>query len=240
MVLLDGARQPYGEATSLLVGDHVRIEPQRVPDNPFVPEFAQPLRETDVDLDPLRQFAVWYVQAAEAGVRAPEAAALATASADAVPSVRIVLVKHYDERGFQFYTNYGSRKGRELTANPRGALLFHWDTSGRQVRIEGRVDRVSPEENAAYVRSRPPGSQLSALASPQSRPIDSREELERRVAQLAAEHRDRELPLPSDWGGFRLIPRSFEFWQHREDRLHDRLLYTRAGDGSWRLQRLAP
>jgi pyridoxamine 5'-phosphate oxidase len=188
----------------------------------------------------MRQFAAWYEEAADADVRAPEAAALATASAQCEPSVRIVLVKQHDERGFVFYTAYGSRKGRDLSANPRAALLFHWDPLGRQVRIEGPVQRLGPDESSAYVRSRPRGSQLSALVSPQSRPIESRETLEQRVAELAAAHRDHELPLPADWGGFRLIPRLFEFWQHREDRLHDRLIYTPADDGSWRLGRLAP
>jgi pyridoxamine 5'-phosphate oxidase len=205
-----------------------------------VTDFAQPLREEDVDRDPLRQFLVWFQEAARAGVRAPEAAALATASPQGEPSVRIVLVKRYDERGFVFYTNYESRKGRDLNGNPRAALLFHWDALGRQVRIEGPVERVSAEETLAYVRSRPRGSQLSALASSQSRPVETRGALEQRVAELAAAHRGVELPVPAEWGGFRLIPQVFEFWQHREDRLHDRLLYTSAGDGSWRLQRLAP
>jgi pyridoxamine 5'-phosphate oxidase len=165
---------------------------------------------------------------------------VATATTDGAPSARIVLVKRADESGFVFYSNYESRKGRELAANPRAALLFHWDVLGRQVRIEGRVERTSPDESSAYVRSRERGSQLSALASPQSRTIDSRALLEQGVARLAATHRGAELPLPGAWGGFRLHPESFEFWQHREDRLHDRLLYTRRSDGDWRLERLAP
>jgi pyridoxamine 5'-phosphate oxidase len=205
-----------------------------------VPDFAQPLREQDVDRDPLRQFQFWFEQAANAGVPAPEAAAVATASPDGAPSVRMVLVKQADESGFVFYSNYESRKGRELAANPRGALLFHWSLIGRQVRIEGRVERTSPGESGAYVRSRQRGSQLSALASPQSQTIDSRELLEQRLAELAARHQGAELPLPENWGGFRLIPETFEFWQQRDDRLHDRLRYRRRPNGAWRLDRLAP
>jgi pyridoxamine 5'-phosphate oxidase len=152
----------------------------------------------------------------------------------------MVLVKSADESGIVFYSNYESRKGRELAANPRAALLFHWDVLGRQVRVEGSVARTSGEESAVYVRSRPRASQLSALASPQSRTIESREALEQLVAQLAAEYEGSPLPTPDLWGGFRLAPETFEFWQHRDDRLHDRLRYTRRGDGSWTLDRLAP
>jgi pyridoxamine 5'-phosphate oxidase len=204
-----------------------------------VPDFV-PLREEDLDPDPLKMFAAWFQQAADAGVTAPEAAAVATASADGVPSVRMVLVKQYDERGFVFFTSYESRKGLELAANPHAALLFYWAPLGRQVRIEGAVERAAPEESAAYVRTRARASQLSALASPQSRPIESREALERRVAELSARHEGADPPLPSAWGGFRLIPTSFEFWQNREDRLHDRLRYQRSGDAGWEVERLAP
>lgn len=209
-------------------------------DNGHVTDFVQPLREADVDPDPVRQFAVWFGQAAGAGMSAPEAAALATASSDGAPSVRMVLVKRSDESGFVFYSNYESRKGQELTDNPRAALMFHWGQLDRQVRVEGPVQRTSQDETAAYVRSRPRGSQLSALASPQSRPIASRELLERRVAELAAAHEDAELPMPYAWGGFRLLPEMFEFWQQCEDRLHDRLRYTRGRGESWQLERLAP
>jgi pyridoxamine 5'-phosphate oxidase len=204
-------------------------------------DYGQPLREQDVDPDPLRQFAVWFGEAAAAGLRLPEAAALATASTAAVPSVRMVLVKEFDEHGFVFFSNYESRKGAELAANPMAALLFHWDRLGRQIRIEGAVRRTSVDESAAYVRSRPRGSQLSALASPQSQKIDSRETLERRVAGLDERYTS-ELPLPTDWGGFRLVAESFEFWQQRHDRLHDRLRYRRGeGDGGgWAIERLAP
>lgn len=205
-----------------------------------MPDFAQPLREDDLDPDPLTQFHAWYREAEEVGERAPEAAALATATAAGIPSVRMVLVKGFDERGFEFFSNYESRKGQELTANPHAALLFHWDLLGRQVRIEGSVQRTSAEETAAYVRSRPRGSQLGAIASDQSRPIASREELERRVAELAARYEGAELPVPAHWGGFRLMPVGYEFWQHRMDRLHDRLRYTPAPAGGWRIERLAP
>jgi pyridoxamine 5'-phosphate oxidase len=205
-----------------------------------VPDFALPLREEDVDPDPLRQFAAWYQDAARAGLREPGAMALATSTVDGVPSVRMVLLKDYDERGFVFYTNYNSRKGQELAANPRAALLFYWDPLGRQVRIEGRTQRSSAEESRAYAGSRPRGSQLSALASPQSQVIGSRNELEQRVVRLAELYDDAELPVPDGWGGFVVSPDSFEFWQNREDRLHDRLLYTVEEGVGWRLQRLAP
>lgn len=203
-------------------------------------DFSTPLREGDVDPDPFRQFAAWFEQAAGAGERAPEAAALATASPGGAPSARMVLVKQTGDPGFVFFTNYESRKGSELDANPRAALLFHWDALGRQVRVEGPVERIGDVESAAYVRSRPRASQLSALASPQSRPVAGRDQLERRVAELAEAHEGRELPIPDFWGGFRLVPREFEFWQHREDRLHDRLRYSRPDGGGWRIERLAP
>jgi pyridoxamine 5'-phosphate oxidase len=152
----------------------------------------------------------------------------------------MVLVKQFDDRGFVFFSNYGSRKGQELAVNPRAALLFHWQPLGRQVRIEGPVRRTSAEESAHYVHSRPRGSQLSALASPQSRPVDSRQALEERVVELAARHAGGELPLSEEWGGYRVSPESFEFWQHREDRLHDRLRYRPTSDGRWRIERLGP
>jgi len=198
-----------------------------------------PLREQDLDADPLRQFAAWFEQAAAAGVREPGAAALASASAAGAPSVRMVLVKAFDERGFVFYSGYASRKGSELAANPQAALLFHWDPLGRQVRIEGAVQHTGAEESAAYIRSRPRSSQLSALASPQSRALADRDQLERRVQELERSYPAGELPLPSDWGGFRVAPESIEFWQQREDRLHDRLRYRRDGP-RWLIERLAP
>jgi pyridoxamine 5'-phosphate oxidase len=205
-----------------------------------VSDFAEPLREQDVSEDPYEQFARWFAEAGEAGIRLPEAAAVATATADGAPSVRMVLVKHTGFPGFVFFSNYESRKGGELLDNPRAALLFYWDALGRQVRVEGSVERTSGEETAAYVRSRPRGSQLSALASRQSQPVASREELARRVGELTERYAESELPVPGFWGGYRLRPESFEFWQHREDRLHDRLRYARDGAGAWRLQRLSP
>ena len=202
--------------------------------------FAQPLREDEIDADPHRQFRVWFEEARASGERQPEAAAVATATRDAVPSVRMVLVKDFGPAGFVFYTNYESRKGQELAANPRAALMFHWDRLGRSVRVEGPVTRLAAEESAAYVRSRPRGSQLSALASPQSRVVPDRAVLENRVAELTDAHADGDLPVPAHWGGFRLQPTSIEFWQHREDRLHDRLRYTPADAGGWTIERLAP
>ncbi|HTZ86295.1 MAG TPA: pyridoxamine 5'-phosphate oxidase [Solirubrobacteraceae bacterium] len=204
------------------------------------PDYGIPLREQDVDPDPLSQFTDWYVQAGRAGVRFPEAAAVATASAEGAPSARMVLVKTVDERGFVFFTNYESRKGRELADNPRAALLFHWEPLGRQVRITGPVTRTSAEETAAYVRTRARGSQLSALASPQSQVVAGREELESRVAELAGRYGEGELPLSEGWGGFRVVPEEIEFWQQRDDRLHDRLRYRRGTDDAWVMERLAP
>jgi pyridoxamine 5'-phosphate oxidase len=207
-----------------------------------MPDYGQPLREQDVDADPLRQFELWSEQARAAGVREPEAAALATASADGAPSVRMLLVKSFDHRGFVFFTNYDSQKGRELTANPHASLLFHWDPLGRQVRISGPVERTSESETAAYVRSRPRKSQLSALASPQSHVLESRAALERGLAELEQLYGSEELPLPESWGGFRLRPVTIELWQQRHDRLHDRLRYRRsvAREDAWELERLAP
>jgi pyridoxamine 5'-phosphate oxidase len=197
----------------------------------------RPLDESDVDPDPLRQFAAWFDDAGAAGVRAPEAMALATATADGRPSVRMVLLKGFDERGFVFFTGYESRKGAELAANPRAALLFYWDPLGRQVRIEGPVERVSAEESDAYFGSRPRGAQISASVSPQSRVVESRSSLEALAAEL--DTRGGELPRPAAWGGFRLAPETYELWQHRANRLHDRLRYSRSGAG-WKIERLAP
>jgi len=203
------------------------------------PLHARPLLEGDLDPDPLRAFAAWYADAAANGVRMPEAVAVATATPAGAPSARMALLKEFDERGFVFFTGYGSRKGRELETNPRAALLFYWEPLGRQVRIEGQVSRVAREESAEYFASRPRGSQLSASASRQSEVAASREALEARVAELAAEHDGREVPRPEHWGGYRLVPEEYEFWQHRDDRLHDRLRYRRA-DGGWIVERLQP
>jgi pyridoxamine 5'-phosphate oxidase len=207
-------------------------------------DHGKPLREQDAAADPLSQFTTWERDAREAGIRMPEAAALATASPDGVPSVRMVLVKGFDERGFVFFSNYTSAKGRELELNPRAALAFYWDPLGRQVRVAGPVQRTSAAESDAYAHSRPRGSQLSALASPQSEVVESRALLEQRVAELQHEFGDGELPRAEHWGGFRLDPETVEFWQQRSDRLHDRLRYRRDKDGAdgggWTVERLAP
>ena len=194
------------------------------------------LSESDVDPDPLAQFGRWFDDAHAAGVYEPEAVALATASADGAPSARMVLMKGFDDRGFRFFTNYESRKGLELAENPRAALLFHWKELARQVRIEGSVERVSPAESAEYFGSRAVESRWSAVASPQSRVIESREELEQRVLEL----RGTEPELPPNWGGFLLVPQVYELWQRGEHRLHDRLRYQRDETGGWLLDRLAP
>jgi pyridoxamine 5'-phosphate oxidase len=199
---------------------------------------ARPLRKADLDPDPVRQFEHWFEEARGAAVELPEAAALATASADGAPSARMVLVKGFDERGFLFHTGYASRKGRELTENPTAALLFYWHVLGRQVRVEGTVDRVGEGESAAYFTTRPLESRLAAWASQQSEPIESREALEARFAEASARF-GRDVPLPPHWGGFRLLPDEYEFWQHRENRLHDRLRYRPTAQG-WLIERLAP
>lgn len=194
--------------------------------------------ERDLDPDPLRQFERWFAEANGAGLEVPEAMALATATPAGRPSARMVLLKGADERGFAFFTSYESRKGREVADNPHAALLFHWQPLGRQVRVEGRVERMPAEESEAYFRTRPLGSRLAAWASPQSRPLADRAELER----LYAEARDRfgeHVPLPRHWGGFRLVPDAYEFWQHGDDRLHDRSRYELDAAG-WSRVRLAP
>ena len=200
-----------------------------------------PLSEGDLDPDPIRQFERWFEEARAAGAFQPEAAAVATATPEGAPSARMVLVKLIDHSGFVFFSNYESRKGRELAANPRAAMMFHWDVLGRVVRLEGPVERTSRDASIAYAHSRPRGSQLSALASPQSQPVPDREWLEQRVAELAEQHAGTEIPLSDAWGGFRLTPERFEFWQHRTSRLHDRLVYTPAAGGAgWKVERLAP
>ena len=173
-------------------------------------------------------------------MRVPEAMALATADANGAPSVRMVLLKDASPRGFAFYTNRGSRKGSELAANPRAALLLHWDALGRQVRIEGEVEPLSEDESAAYFATRPRGSQLAAWASRQSTPLPSRDALEDAVAAASERFAGGEVPLPPDWGGYLLVPERYEFWQHRDDRLHDRIRYEGSGTGAWRRTRLAP
>jgi pyridoxamine 5'-phosphate oxidase len=201
----------------------------------------RPFGEADLDPDPLALFGRWFDEARAHGAFEPEAVALATAAPDGSPSVRMVLNKGFDERGFAFFTNYGSRKAEELERNPRAALLFHWPELGRQVRIEGPVARVARAESEAYAASRSRASQLSALASPQSRPVESREWLEQRVAELDRAHPGADLPVDEGWGGYRLEAQAWEFWQHRPNRLHDRFRYLpRPGGRGWRVERLAP
>lgn len=200
---------------------------------------ALPLTTSDLDPDPVRQFAAWLEHARHAGVHEPEAMALATASADAAPSARMVLLRGFGPAGFDLYTNYESRKAGELDANPRAALVFHWDSVGRQIRIEGSVSRIGGAESDAYFAGRPRGSQIGAWASAQSTPLGSRAELEDRVAQLTERFDGRPVPRPPGWGGYRLRPAAYEFWQHGGDRLHDRFHYQPDGPG-WRITRLSP
>ena len=198
------------------------------------------LHERDLDPDPLRQFESWLQEAVDAGQLEPLAMALATAPLDGTPSVRMVLLRGRDPRGFTFYTNHRSRKGRELAQNPLAALLFHWDRLARQVRIEGHVERVSREESEAYFSSRPAGSRLAAWASDQSQVVASREALDAAYAEVASRFAGEDVPLPPFWGGYRVVPDSFEFWQGRPNRFHDRLRYRRSPDGGWLIERLAP
>ncbi len=196
-------------------------------------------RLTDVDPDPVKQFGAWFEVACGGEIMEPNAMMLATADAQGRPSCRTVLLKGFDARGFAFYTNLKSRKSEALRANPFAALLFYWDKLHRQVRIEGGVVPVAPEEADAYFASRPHGSQIGAVASPQSRPI-GRADLEARVEALEADYPEgAPVPRPDYWGGWRVAPERFEFWQGRKSRLHDRLVYARAGDG-WEIARLAP
>lgn len=195
------------------------------------------LSENSVDSDPIRQFDLWFRDAAELPM--PNAMALATAAHDCAPSVRMVLLKGFDERGFVFFTNYESRKGRELAANPRAALCFYWESLERQIRIQGSVERVSAEESDEYFATRPEGSRFGAAASPQSTVIPKRETLESRLAELRSAFPDGNVPRPQNWGGLRVIPDTMEFWQGRRDRLHDRIRYRREG-AAWVIERLAP
>jgi pyridoxamine 5'-phosphate oxidase len=189
--------------------------------------------------DPIVLFRRWWREAEDAGILLPESVTLATATPDGRPSARLVLLKDVTQAGFVFFTNYGSRKARELAANPRAALAFHWALLQRQVRVEGWVERVSQEESAAYFATRPRGSRLGAWASRQSQPIGSRAELEAQVAAMKARFVDDTIPLPPFWGGYRLVPDRVEFWQGRADRLHDRVLHSRT-DAGWRAERLQP
>jgi pyridoxamine 5'-phosphate oxidase len=196
------------------------------------------LRERDVDSDPLAQFQRWFAEAAR-DIPLSEAAALATADASGRPSVRMVLIKGWDKQGFVFYSNHESRKGGELAANPRAALLFYWPELGRQVRIEGPVKRIGEADSDRYFASRPRASQLGALTSAQSQIVSSREALDRKFSELEGSLEGQPVVRPAWWGGYQLEPGSYEFWQHREDRLHDRLRFLREAS-SWRVDRLQP
>jgi len=202
---------------------------------------ARTLHKSDLDANPLLQFRRWFDEAVAAGVELPEAMTLATATADGQPSARTVLLRIFDQRGFAFFTNYESRKGRELAANARAALLFFWAPLDRQVVVEGLVEKTTSAEADAYYDRRPRGSRLGAWASPQSQVLASREVLDQRVKEVEAQYTGVEkVPRPPFWGGFRVVPTVIEFWQGQPSRLHDRIRYRRLADGSWMLERLAP
>jgi pyridoxamine 5'-phosphate oxidase len=198
------------------------------------------LRRADLDPDPIKQFDVWFTAAVQAGIHDANAMALATSSRDGKPSARVVLLKDFDESGFVFYTNYASQKGRQLEENPSAAVVLYWMEVERQIRIEGTVERTSREDSERYFHSRPAGAQLGAWASHQSEAIDGRRILHARLEEMKQRFAKGEIPLPPHWGGYRLKPERFEFWQGRPDRLHDRFRYVRQTDGSWVIERLAP
>ena len=197
------------------------------------------LREPDVAADPIEQFRRWFTDAEAAGLADYDAVVVATADPSGAPSARVVLLRGFDDAGFRFYTSYDSAKGADLAANPRAALVWHWREHGRQVRATGLVTRLSADESTAYWRNRPPASRVSAWASRQSEPVADRATLERAAADVATRFGADEVPLPPFWGGYLVTPESVEFWQHRDDRLHDRLRYRRRETG-WTLERLQP
>jgi len=201
---------------------------------------ADALDEATVERDPLKLFQRWLDEAIAVGIPLAEAMTLATATPDGKPSARLVLLKHADERGFVFYTNYKSMKARELDTNPQAALVFYWPQLERQVRVDGRVEHTSAEESDAYFKTRPRESQIGAHASPQSEVVTSRQVLQEKVAQLEKLYEGREVDRPAHWGGYRLRAERIEFWKGRPGRLHDRLLYELQADSSWTMQRLAP
>ncbi len=198
------------------------------------------LRRADLHPDPIEQFRGWFRQAIESGAVDADAMTLATAEPEGRPSARTVLLKRFDDRGFVFFTNLGSRKARDLDRNPWAALTFYWSCFNRQVRIEGRAHPVERALSEEYFRSRPRGSQLSAYVSRQSEVAPGRREMERKVAEAERAFPEGGVPVPGDWGGYRVEPVSLEFWQGQRDRLHDRFLYLRSGDGSWAIRRLSP
>jgi pyridoxamine 5'-phosphate oxidase len=201
---------------------------------------AHGLRRADLHPDPFHQFGAWFAAALAADIRDVNAMSLATATPAGKPSVRIVLLKGFDEHGFAFFTNYDSEKGRELEANPHAALVFYWVQLERQVRISGTVEKTSREDSAAYFHSRPVGSRLGAWASKQSEVVDARQVLDARLTEMTERYENGDVPLPPHWGGYRVKPDKFEFWQGRPNRMHDRFRYLRRADGSWQIDRLAP
>jgi pyridoxamine 5'-phosphate oxidase len=201
---------------------------------------AASLSETTININPIKQFDTWFNEAIEAKLPEPNAMTLATATHDGRPSARVVLLKGFDVNGFVFYTNYLSRKGKEITKNPLGAINFFWGELERQVRIEGTIEKLSKEESEKYFHSRPKLSQFGAVVSPQSQEIPNREILESKMTQLETEYADKDIPKPSFWGGYILKPRMIEFWQGRSSRLHDRILYKKIDNKNWKKVRLAP
>jgi len=198
----------------------------------------EPLKKSSVDKNPFKQFAKWFNEVLQSGIKEPTAMTLATATKEGVPSARAVLLKDYDENGFLFFTNYESRKGKELIENPAAELLFYWMDLQRQVRISGKVEKTDREDSEQYFKTRPLKSRIGAWASKQSEIIPDREYLEKRFSEFEKKFKD-DVPLPSNWGGFRLIPECFEFWQGRESRLHDRICYLKKNE-EWEIIRLSP
>jgi pyridoxamine 5'-phosphate oxidase len=229
----------FGVAVSRLSSDEM-LDTPRDPKPTRYEHAAHGLRRRDLDPDPIKQFSNWFTAAIEAGIRDVNSMSLATVGQDGKPSVRVVLLKGFDQDGFVFFTNYESEKGRELDANPYTSFAFYWIEVDRQVRVSGPVEKSSREESERYFHSRPVASQLGAWASRQSRVIDGRRVLDARMAEMTERYGKGPVPLPPHWGGYCVKPEVIEFWQGRSNRLHDRFRYTRQTDGSWLIERLAP